>query len=226
MIPTTKISRVKKKIQKDCTECGGIGCDKCLSKTSRIDKYALANIPVRYWNLSFKDFSGDPNFKKIIKEKISNIDETYDDGKSFMFIGGLGTGKTYVACCMLKIAIISGYSSAYTTMADVVSNILSKDIDTAKYYEYLLNKDFLVIDEFDSRWIFPSEKSEQLFGSSLEYVLRTRFQNNLPTILCSNNDDVDQILGGFFAKSFKSLRSENIELYVVGGKDFRRGKNA
>jgi len=225
MIPKTKINRVKQKIKENCKECVGTGCSICLSKMSRMDRYALSNIPVEYWNLSFKDFSGDSKFKNLIRLKIENISDLYDNGKSFMFSGGLGTGKTYTACCILKRAIASGYTGLYTTMADVVANMLSREIDTAKYYNELLDKDFLVIDEFSSHWIFPSEKAEQLFGTSLEYVLRTRFQNQLPTILCSNNDDVDQIFGGFFAKSFKSLRSHHIELYVVGGKDFRR-KNA
>lgn len=225
MIPKTKINRVKQKIKENCKECVGTGCSICLSKMSRMDRYALSNIPVEYWNLSFKDFSGDSKFKNLIRLKIENISDLYDNGKSFMFSGGLGTGKTYTACCILKIAVTSGYTGLYTTMAGVVANMLSKEVDTAKYYNELLEKDFLVIDEFSSHWIFPSEKAEQLFGTSLEYVLRTRFQNQLPTILCSNNDDVDQIFGGFFAKSFKSLRSHHIELYVVGGKDFRR-KNA
>jgi len=225
MIPKTKIDRVKQKVKESCKACDGMGCGTCSSKASRLDRYALSNIPVEYWELSFKDFAGDPNFKKFVKTKIENINNLYDSGKSFMFTGGLGTGKTYTACCVLKRAVASGYSGLYTTMADVVANMLSKELDTAKYYSELLNKDFLVIDEFSSHWIFPSDKAEQIFGSSLEYVLRTRFQNQLPTILCSNDEDVDQIFGGFFAKSFKSLRSHHVELFVIGGKDFRR-KNA
>jgi DNA replication protein DnaC len=225
MIPATKLNRVKQKTVDACKDCNGAGCNVCASKSSRIERYASANIPVEYWSLSFKDFNGDSKFKKMIKPKIESIDDLYDNGKSFMFSGGLGTGKTYTACCILKRAIASGYTGLYTTMADVVANMLSREIDTAKYYHELLEKDFLVIDEFSSHWIFPSDKAEQLFGTSLEYVLRTRFQNQLPTILCSNNDDVDQIFGGFFAKSFKSLRSHHINLYIIGGKDFRR-KNA
>ena len=85
-----------------------------------------------------------------------------------------------------------------------------------------MNYDFLVIDEFDSRWIFPSEKAEQMFGSSLEHILRMRFQNGTPTILCSNTPDVDSILCGDFGKAFKSLRSKHMELVYVGGVDFRR----
>tara|TARA_B100000131_G_scaffold322298_1_gene375750 strand:+ start:131 stop:805 length:675 start_codon:yes stop_codon:yes gene_type:complete len=222
MIPQKKIDRAKDKIRKECALCDKLGCETCLGKIARIDKYASANIPMNYWNLSFKNFSGDLNFKKKIKNILKDIDAFYDNGKSLMFAGGLGTGKTYTACCILKIGITSGYTGAYTTMADIVAKILSSEVDGSKYYNYLLSKDFLVIDEFDSRWIFPSEKSEQIFGSSLEYILRTRFQNNLPTILCSNNDNVDTIFGGYFARSFKSLRSEHIDLYFVAGKDQRR----
>lgn len=226
MIPQTKIDRVKDRVRAQCASCGGGGCAECSAKMSRIDRYSRANIPVEYWSLSFKDFSGDKNFKSLMKAKMENVDLFYDRGKSIIFSGNLGTGKTYTACCLLKRAVATGYTGLYTTMADVVANMLSREIDTAKYYSELLNKDFLVIDEFSSHWIFPSDKAEQLFGTSLEYVLRTRFQNQLPTILCSNDDDVDQIFGGFFAKSFRSLRSHHVDLFVVGGKDYRRNKNA
>jgi DNA replication protein DnaC len=217
-----KLERILQKTKEDCNNCGGGGCLSCDSKAARLKKYWNANIPISYWNLAFKDFSGDPAFKDAIRPRIDNIDKTYDDGKSLMFTGSLGTGKSYTACCILKKALSSGYTGLYTTMADVVANMLSSEMDTAKYYEELISKDFLVIDEFSSHWIFPSEKAEQLFGTSLEYVLRTRFQNQLPTILCSNDEDVDTIFGGFFARSFRSLRNHHVELFVVGGKDYRR----
>jgi len=226
MIPQTKIDRIKAKIRSQCPSCNGDECKKCFARISRVDRYSRANIPVEYWSLSFKNFAGDKNFKNLMKTKMENIDLFYDTGKSIIFSGNLGTGKTYTACCLLKRAVATGYSGLYTTMADVVANMLSREIDTSKYYSELLSKDFLVIDEFSSHWIFPSDKAEQLFGTSLEYVLRTRFQNQLPTILCSNDDDVDQIFGGFFAKSFRSLRSHHVDLYVVGGKDYRRNKDA
>jgi|TARA_R110001583_G_scaffold16234_12_gene66267 DNA replication protein DnaC len=222
MIPKNKIKRIKGNITSECKECLGDGCHKCKVKCSRLDRYASSGIPVEYWMHSFKNFSGDKKFKKAILEEISDIDEFYDTGMSIGLYGNLGTGKTYTACCILKIAVLSGYSCMYTTMADVVNTILSSSSDTSQYFKSLMEQDFLVIDEFDSRWIFPSEKTEQIFGSSLEYILRARFQNQLPTIICSNNDDIDQILGGFFSKSFKSLRSKYMKTFCVGGKDFRR----
>jgi len=222
MIPKNKLKRIKSNIVSNCEICGGSSCSRCMSKACRIDSYASSDIPSNYWLLAFKDFEGDPKFAELITSLLSDIDKAYDDGHSYLFTGGLGTGKTYAACSILKISIISGYESKYTTMATIVNSMLSKNIDTSSYIKDLIMCDFLVIDEFDPRWIFPSEKAEQMFGSSLEHILRMRFQNSTPTILCSNSPDVDTVLTGKFAKAFKSLRSKHLKMICVGGKDFRR----
>ena len=222
-IPRGKIASVKKACVRDCKNCKGSGCSTCSSKSARIEKYASSNIPVTYWMLAFKKFSGDRLFFDLVKNIIENIDDTYEAGMSYIFTGGLGTGKTFGATSILKKSATLGYNSMYVTMADVVSSIISKEVDSHTYISDLNQRDFLVIDEFDSRWIFPSEKAEQMFGSSLEHILRTRFQNKLPTILCSNTPDIDSVLSGPFSKAFKSLRNEHVRAVVVGGIDHRRG---
>lgn len=218
---SSKVERIKNQIVATCKECGGAICAKCELKSSRIEKYSEANIPVGYWLLPFKNFKGDKNFNDIIKEKLKDINRVYDQGKSMLFVGNLGTGKTFAASSILKMAIVSGYTARYTTMADIVSAVTS-GAQSSSYISDLMGYDFLVIDEFDARWIFPSEKAEHMFGSILENLLRNRFQNQLPTVLCSNTEDPDQILTGQFAKAFKSLRSQHLDVIYVGGKDFRR----
>tara|TARA_Y100000034_G_C6857103_1_gene389663 strand:+ start:311 stop:988 length:678 start_codon:yes stop_codon:yes gene_type:complete len=220
-----KLNRYCKKLKEKCKYCDNSGCLNCGSKINRTKKYYDSDIPVEYWNLSIKNFEGDKNFKKLVQGHLRDIDTFYDKGKSLMFVGSLGTGKTYAACCYLKLATTKEYICKYTNMADIVNKILSPSVDSSKYLKSLIDTDFLVIDEFDARWIFPSEKSEQIFGSSLEYVLRTRFQNHLPTILCSNTSDVDTVLDGYFAKAFASLRRRYVDVIYVSGKDYRRRTN-
>ena len=107
-------------------------------------------------------------------------------------------------------------------MSYIINNILSNEVSTATYLKELNEYDFLVIDEFDERYVFPSEKTEILFGSNLEYILRTRFQNKLPTILCSNTEDIDSVLSSEFSRAFGSLRSRYMDVIYVSGKDFRK----
>jgi len=220
MVPTKKMERMAGNVRKNC-KCSGTGCSICASKIGRMRDYANAGIPVVYWSLPFKKFEGDPRFAESVRGILRDIDSFYDTGKSYAFVGNLGTGKSYAACCILKASVISGYDCHYTQMAEIVNTLLSGR-DTTGYLADILEYDVLVIDEFDPRWVFPSVKVERIFGSNLEYILRTRFQNGMPTIVCSNAADIDEVLSNDFAKAFASLRNMYMDVHVVTGKDFRK----
>lgn len=220
MNQNNKVERVCQKIQKECKECDGDGCVKCARLTSRIQKYSDAGVPANYWTATFKDFNGDDEYGDVVRGVISNIDAVFDSGKSYLFVGPLGVGKTFGISSILKMAICKDYSARYSSMVEVINQILSGQNSDA--IQSLLKYDFLAIDEFDNRWIFPSEKSEQIFGSTMEYILRSRFQNGLPTILATNNAEVDEILTGMHGKAFSSLRSQYMETVYLSGKDFRK----
>lgn len=185
-------------------------------------KYSIAGIPIAYWKLAFKDFEGDKRFAGEVRSIINNIDDFYEKGESLAFIGNLGTGKSYAACCILKKAVASRYDCHYTQMTEVVNKVLSHSVDSDRYLEMMVTVDVLVLDEFDPRWVFPSEKVERMFGTTFEYILRTRFQNTMPTILCSNADNIDNVLSSDFGKAFASLRSMYMKVIYVGGKDYRK----
>jgi hypothetical protein len=216
----SKVLRVCDGVQRACQDCGGSGCIKCARTISRIQKYAEAGIPASYWTTSFHNFKGDPSYAEIVRGVISDIDKTYDSGRSYMFAGPLGVGKTFGISSILKMALCKEYSARYSSMVEVINQILSGGNSNA--VAELIKYDFLAIDEFDNRWIFPSEKSEQIFGSTMEYILRSRFQNGLPTILATNNAEIDDILTGMYGKAFSSLRSQYMETVFLSGKDFRK----
>ena len=218
MISQSKISREKELIQNSCKECGEHRCGSCSKKCSRIDRYASSGIPIEYWNHSFKDFAGDQRFKSAMEAHISNIDAMYDEGTSLGFVGPLGTGKTYMAACFLKIAITKGYSAGYHNMSDMIQ----ESIDDRDFFNNIVSKDFVVIDEYDIRWVYPTERAELLFGQTMERVLRHRFQNKMPTIICSNTPDLKDVLAGSFSKSTESLFAKFLLEYMVSGTDFRK----
>jgi DNA replication protein DnaC len=218
MIPKSKLDREKSLIKGECPGCGENTCHQCSKKLSRVDRYAHANIPLEYWKHSFKDFAGDRRFKSAMELKITDIDKMYDDGESFGFVGPLGTGKTYMAACFLKIAITKGYTAGYYNMSDMIQD----SIEDRGFFSKITSTDFVVIDEYDSRWVYPSEKAELLFGQTMERVLRHRFQNKMPTIICSNTPSLKDVLAGSFSRSTESLFAKFLKEYVVSGSDFRK----
>tara|TARA_X000000950_G_C13920884_1_gene663287 strand:+ start:2777 stop:3454 length:678 start_codon:yes stop_codon:yes gene_type:complete len=217
-IPESKFLKIKENIKNRCKYCDSSGCNECSKKISRITLYAQANIPMEYWSKSFKAFEGDKRFKLAMHNYIKDIEKMYDDGVSLGFSGSLGTGKTYMASCFLKIAITKGYTAGYYNMSDMIQ----ESMDNRAFFSEITEKDFIVIDEYDLRWVYPTERAELLFGQTMERVLRHRFQNGLPTILCSNTPNLKDVLAGDFSRSTGSLFAKFLKQYTVSGIDYRK----
>ena len=101
--------------------------------------------------------------------------------------------------------------------------LIAKTEDKFSIRKELMSVDFLVIDEFDSRHM-GTEQASELFGRILEDIIRSRLQNKLPLIMCTNNPDVTKAFSGSLNKSISSLMHK-VQSMVVIGKDFRSNKD-
>ncbi len=134
----------------------------------------------------------------------------------------IGVGKTFTTTSILKIALKNNYSCLYTTLSEVVS-LLTQAPNEKKYDgRVLLNTiDFLVLDEFDNRFM-STENAVELYGRTLESVFRTRSQNKLPTIMCTNSPNISEIFSGPLKDSLNSLMSAYLKVLPIFGEDFRK----
>ena len=191
--------------------------------TTAFLRYAEANIPIEYWNLKMdRDFIGDPRLKQKYNEYIFNIQQSYVSGKSICFAGSHGNGKTTTTTCILKKCVEKGYSALYTTCSDIVST-LTQASNEEKFLakRELVMVDFLVIDELDNRFM-ATEFASDLYARSLEGVFRTRSQNKLPTLICTNSPNVIESFTGALKASLDSLMHGNMEFFIVMGNDHRK----
>ena len=192
-------------------------------KQIAINRYSESNIPIEYWSLKMdRDFIGDPNLLAKYKEYIADIKQSYINGDSYCFAGSYGLGKTLTACCILKDACNKGYSCLYSNLSDLV-NILTSAPNEDKFLarRELNMVDFLVIDELDPRF-FSTETAGDLYARTLETIFRTRSQNKLPTLICSNSPNVIQSFTGSLKNSLDSLFKGYIKIFPVFGEDFRK----
>jgi len=195
-------------------------------KLVAINRYAESNIPIEYWSLKMeKDFKGDPRLLKKYNEYIFDIKKSYINGTSICFAGSHGLGKTFTVSCILKKCCEKGYNTLYSTLGDVVS-VLTQSSNEDKFLsrKELMMVDFLVIDEFDSRFI-SSDNAADLYARTLEIIFRTRSQNKLPTLMCTNSPNIIESFTGPLKDSISSLMNGYLKIFPVFGEDFRKIKN-
>jgi len=195
-----------------------------VAQITAYNRYFDANIPVEYWNLSFnKNFTGSSNIKDLVETYVKDIKLIFREGKSFCFAGPHGVGKTFALVTLLKDACHKDFKCLYTTLSDMVS-IITTGSNQEKFLarQELLLADFLVIDEFDSRF-FSSESASELFGKTLENIFRTRSQNKMPTFMATNSPNILEAFSGPIKQSLESLMKGYMETIPVFGTDFRKG---
>lgn len=187
------------------------------------NRYAESNIPLEYWKLKMeKDFIGDTRLMQKYEEYVSDIKQSYITGNSICLAGSHGVGKTMTVTCILKRACQKGYSCLYTTLSDIVS-VLTQAGGEDKFLarRELVLVDFLVIDEFDPRFM-ASENAADLYARSLEGIFRARSSNKQPTLMCTNSPNVVESFHGPLKASIDSLMKGYTKVFPVLGEDIRK----
>ena len=190
--------------------------------TNAVERYYYANIPVDYWFRDMFNFIGPPIAKEFYEDIVKDVKAAFREGKSGRLHGSHGIGKSLTVCCILKRVLETGqYSGLYVNLTDIIHVMLSSTQgDKTLGREILLNTNFLVIDEVDTRFM-GTENAADLFGRILEPVIRARIQNKMPTFLCSNSISVEGSFSGPLQASMESLLKVVRRITLPGGEDAR-----
>lgn len=192
-------------------------------KQLAVNRYAESNVPLEYWTLKMeRDFKGSQQLLSKYNEYTTDLKITYGCGTSICLAGPHGIGKTLFATCVLKKAAQKGYSCLYSQMSNMVS-VLTNYNNQDQAMRELSMVDFLVIDELDQRF-FNSEAANQLYARSFENIFRTRTQNKLPTIICTNSPNLVENFTGSLKQSIGSLFADKIEMICILAEDYRKNK--
>lgn len=195
-------------------------CERCNISVIAYNRYYRSNIPCEYWDLSMKDFSGPETLKKVYIDITTNLFKAYNDGINLLLAGNNGLGKSTVVCNILKKACQKNYYVLYSTLSDIISALIDAPHSEAfSARKELMYVDFLVVDEFDNKYV--SEGAADLFGRTIEHIFRTRLQNKLPTLFCSNSPNPIEMFNGSIKKSIQSLMYKT-KLIPITGPDFRK----
>lgn len=192
-------------------------------KNPRLVRYYEACIPQDSWSFTGKDVAFNSDiFEDIFRRYVSRINIVRKNGYSLFLCGDNGSGKTLFACWALKQALLQRgdcFSAYYSTLKGLDNNFRRSFSDRELYRslqeDYLL-RDFLVIDE-----VGKESAGDKQIKSQFEDILKSRYDNNLPTIVISNLTHED------FVKEYGSSVASMLEgKYKIvpfeGGSDCRK----
>ena len=106
-------------------------------------------------------------------------EKMYRDNMGILFTGGVGTGKTYLACCIANDLIDLGVSCKVTSLPRII-NELQGTWDKAGYIQRLNKFDLLVIDDFGT------ERGTEYGQEQVYNVIDNRLLSGKPVIVTTN----------------------------------------
>lgn len=215
----------------DCRDTGYIDREKChclrqaeislLYEQSGLQEILANN---NFSLLSYEYHSGEDllHFEKAVencKNFIKNFDSDYHN---LFFYGTVGTGKSFLSCCVAKELMDQGHSVIYfgaTGLFDLLSNAAfhTKDREERQNaYSDLYRCDLLIIDDLGT------ELTNQFTSSQLFSLLNERHLGKKSTLI-STNFTLAQLRDRYSDRIFSRITS-NFEVCRLAGEDIRMYK--
>lgn len=131
-----------------------------------------------YYKHKFEADNGlNPNTTTICKNYVDCFDIMKENNIGMVFYGGVGTGKTFFACCIANAMFEKGRYAMVTNFPKILNKIFE---DKQKAIDELQKPDLLIIDDFGVER--GTEYSlEQMFA-----VIDTRLRSGRPMIITTN----------------------------------------
>lgn len=236
-----EIKRWQNRLVKQCVKCKGTGSiDKpgsnmavmcvCQEQALLNAHLASAGIPRKYLNKNW-NWEGLNNSKEStnkVRKYASNFEDHYYDGEGLYLYGQQGRGKSLLESLVARqvAAKINPDHNKHNRVAFIIFEELVQlthqsrsDLTARALYHTIVSKpDLLIIDNIGSE-----TGSKEYNTKVLEFILRKRDNDNVPTIISSNYTP-EQILSAY-SDTVHDFIDQNCIPVLVQGENHRK-KNA
>lgn len=186
------------------------------AEREKIERYQKSGVPERYWKESLDTYQITNEMQATAAKVVTKFLHAIKCGefKSLVMIGNAGTGKTHLAC-----AIVREVGGKYRTAPDIVEEMRraksftanDTEADIIKYYGHV---PLLVIDEI-GRGIAATDEKYMLYQ-----ILNARYNTRKPTVLISNHKKADFLQ--YIGVAAADRLVESAEVWELNGESYRR----
>lgn len=182
----------------------------------KIERYQKSGVPERYFNESLDTYKITNEMQATAAKAATNFLNAVKCGefKSLVMIGSAGTGKTHLACAIIRAA-----GGKYRTASELVEKMRRAKSFTANATEdeivdYYGHVSLLVIDEI-GRGIAATDEKYMLYQ-----ILNARYNTRKPTVLISNFKKADFLQ--YIGVAAADRLVESAEVWELNGESYRR----
>ena len=182
----------------------------------KIERYQKSGVPERYFKESLDTYKITNEMQATAAKAATNFLHAVKCGefKSLVMIGNAGTGKTHLACGIIREA-----GGKYRTAPEIVEEMRraksftanDTEADIIDYYSHI---SLLVIDEI-GRSIAATDEKYMLYQ-----ILNARYNTRKPTVLISNFTKADFLQ--YIGVAAADRLVESAEVWELNGESYRR----
>ena len=186
------------------------------AEREKLERYEKSGVPERYFNEALDTYKITNEMQATAAKAATNFLHAVKCGefKSLVMIGNAGTGKTHLACAIIREA-----GGKYRTAPDIVEEMRraksfsanETEADIIKYYGHV---PLLVIDEI-GRGIASTDEKYMLYQ-----ILNARYNTRKPTVLISNFTKADFLQ--YIGVAAADRLVESAEVWELNGESYRR----
>ena len=186
------------------------------AEREKLERYEKSGVPERYFNEALDTYKITNEMQATAAKAATNFLHAVKCGefKSLVMIGNAGTGKTHLACAIIREA-----GGKYRTAPDIVEEMRRAKSFTAaeteaEIIDYYGRLKLLVIDEI-GRGISATDEKYMIYQ-----LVNARYNTRKPTVLISNlgKSDFLQYIGVAAADRLV----ESAEILEMNGESYRR----
>lgn len=158
---------------------------------------AFSDVRLKQWTFE-NDDNANSHITSVAKKYAENFYAMEQRGKGLLLYGGVGTGKTYIAACIINELVEMGISCKLTNFSRLANEWMARDFSEKQNFVDGLNTyGLLVIDDLGS------ERSSEFMNELIYSVIDTRHKSGKPLIVTTN-------LSGDDLKHPKDIHSERV----------------
>lgn len=190
-------------------------------------KFGNSGIPDRFKDRRLSNFIASTDQQKyaldFCSEYAKNFDQVLETGRSAIFVGSPGTGKTHLACA-IGIYVMGAYrcTALFTTVMRAVRRVKSSwnrsSLETeTQAIEAMVFPDLLILDEVGVQFGSDAEKMI-LFD-----IINERYEKRRPTLLMSNLNQ-EEIVAYVGERIIDRMREDGGKVIAFNWDSYRRVK--